>query len=182
MAKGKKGGKKDKGDKADALPPAPVKTGIDKLTPEQKKSLEARILRAFKTFDQQNNNTCDENEVPSMLRSLGLCPAQQDLALWIKDMVSDEPASFVTFEKFATVALKILADPPPRDDEETLYRAFVTLDGSQRGYLTPDELRIHLCGRGERFAEEEMDEMLAACVDADGKVYYEDFVRILAQS
>ena len=37
MAKGKKGGKKDKGDKADGVPPpAQVKTGIDKLSAEQK--------------------------------------------------------------------------------------------------------------------------------------------------
>ncbi|TPX37225.1 hypothetical protein SmJEL517_g00851 [Synchytrium microbalum] len=176
---GKKG-KKDKGDKADAAPPPAVKTGVEKLSEAQRDAIMARITKAFKTFDSQNNNTCDENEIPSILRSLGLCPSQAELALLIKDMVSDEPTAFVTFDKFSTVALKILAEPPPRDDEETLYRAFVTLDEHKRGYLTPDELRIHLCGKGEVFVDEEMDEMLASCVDADGKIYYEDFVRLLA--
>ena len=37
-------------------------------------------------------------------------------------------------------------------------------------------------GSGEKFTQEEFDELLASCVDPqEGKVFYEDFVKILAK-
>jgi Ca2+-binding EF-hand superfamily protein len=39
------------------------------------------------------------------------------------------------------------------------------------------------CSHGEKFSQEELEEMLAAAVDVEtGRIYYEDFAELLADS
>jgi Ca2+-binding EF-hand superfamily protein len=55
-------------------------------------------------------------------------------------------------------------------------------DTDSKGFLRPDELKDFLMGSGEKFSQEEFDELLASCVDPqEGKVFYEDYVKILAK-
>jgi Ca2+-binding EF-hand superfamily protein len=44
-------------------------------------------------------------------------------------------------------------------------------------------LLILCCSHGEKFSQEEVEEMLAAAVDVEtGRIYYEDFAELLADS
>ncbi|KAJ3046513.1 Dynein regulatory complex protein 8 [Rhizophlyctis rosea] len=138
---------------------------------------------AFDTFDQASNKTCDIREVGTIIRSLGIYPSEESLRGWIKEMEEDEPTGYVTHEKFFRVAFRILTSTSyVRDDEEKLFRAFQALDTENKGFLLPDDLRAAMTTEGEAFSTEEIDEMLMACTDpAEGKIYYEDYVTVLAQ-
>lgn len=90
-------------------------------------------------------------------------------------MEEEEPTGYVTFEKFEKVVLKLLQDTTlARDDEEKIYRAFKTLDQDSKGFLRPEELKEFMVQFGEKFTDEEFEEMLSSCVDPqEGKIYYE---------
>ena len=88
-------------------------------------------------------------------------------------MEDDEPTGYIRFEKLSATALKLLASNTyPRDNEETIYRAFQTLDVDRKGFLTTDELRGYMTS--DSLSKEELEEMLTACTDpASGKIFYE---------
>ncbi|KAI8806421.1 hypothetical protein BJ742DRAFT_816777 [Cladochytrium replicatum] len=163
------------------LAPQPVL--VQTVQDEFSLALLKRITKAFDTFDANNIHACDAREVGTIIRSLGVYPSEEQLKAWIKEMEPDEPNGYIMFERFSKVALRILtSNSTGRDDEEKLYRAFRTLDGERKGYLLPGELREALMNEGEQFSKEEMEEMIMACTDpTEGKIYYEDYVTILAQ-
>jgi calmodulin len=98
-------------------------------------------------------------------------------------METDEPTGYVPWDNFYKITSEIMkAKYPSKDDEESLFRAFQTLDTEKKGFLTPDELRQVMTTTGEPFTKEEIDEMLAACTDpTENKIYYEDYVMVLAK-
>ncbi|KAJ3193451.1 Dynein regulatory complex protein 8 [Irineochytrium annulatum] len=142
-------------------------------------------------------------EVGTILRSLGLCPSEEQLRSWIKEvflvylqsclrewsdtecassqMEEEEPSGYVQFDKFSKVATNVIKnDNIVRFDEELLYRAFLTLDVEKKGFLTPDELRKFMTTEGEAFSQEEVEEMLNASTDpTNNRVYYEGSERIV---
>ncbi|RKO90810.1 hypothetical protein BDK51DRAFT_12014, partial [Blyttiomyces helicus] len=130
---------------------------------------------AFDIFDQAQTKTCDVREVGTIIRYLGIYPSEEQLRAWIKEMEEEEPAGYVTLDRFSRVAIKLLtSNVIVRDDEERLFRAFLTLDTDKKGYLTPEELRAYMTTEGEPFSPEEIEEMLVACTDPnEGKIYYE---------
>ncbi|KAJ3328160.1 MAPK protein hog1 [Blyttiomyces sp. JEL0837] len=140
-----------------------------------------KIKLAFNTFDQAQNGTCDVREVGTIIRSLGVYPSEEQLRNWIKEMEEEEPTGYVQFDKFLKVVQQILATNPSRHDEEQIFRAFQALDAEKKGYLLPEELQKFLMTEGEPFSQEEIDEMLNACTDpTENKIYYEDYVTVLA--
>jgi len=49
--------------------------------------------------------------------------------------------------------------------------------------LSSHPLTARTCSHGEKFSQEELEEMLAAAVDVEtGRIYYEDFAELLADS
>ncbi|ORY46926.1 EF-hand [Rhizoclosmatium globosum] len=121
-------------------------------------NLVRKIKSAFTVFDQTSNGTCDVREIGTVIRSLGVNPSEEQLREKI-------------FSSNAAI----------RNDEEEIYRAFLALDAEKKGFLLPDDLKRFMMTEGEPFSQEEMDEMLAACTDtSDNRVYYEDFVSLLA--
>ncbi|KAI8921360.1 hypothetical protein PhCBS80983_g02420 [Powellomyces hirtus] len=156
---------------------------IEAIVPEETRiALCKKIKKAFDTFDQAENQTCDAREVGTIIRSLGIFPSEEQLRTWIAEMEGPDKTGYIAFEKLSKVALRLLTSNTLRDDEEKLYRAFLALDVDSKGYLTPDELRQFMTSEGEPFSNDEMEEMLMACTDpTDGKIWFEDYVTILAQ-
>ena len=62
----------------------------------------------------------------------------------------------------------------------TLYTTLQVLDEESKGYLEQDELMRLMTTMGEKFSADEVQEMMSAAVDTDGKVHYEDFAELLA--
>ncbi|KPI83973.1 hypothetical protein ABL78_6984 [Leptomonas seymouri] len=69
-----------------------------------------------------------------------------------------------------------------RDNEASILRAFEALDLEQKGYLVLLDLHTPLTTVGERFSNEEIEEMWRAMQDPEtSRLYYRDFVDVLAR-
>ncbi|KAJ3286643.1 Dynein regulatory complex protein 8 [Rhizoclosmatium sp. JEL0117] len=146
-------------------------------------NLVRKIKSAFTVFDQTSNGTCDVREIGTVIRSLGVNPSEEQLRGWVKEMEEEEPTGYIQYDKFFKVTTEKIfsSNAAIRNDEEEIYRAFLALDTEKKGFLLPDDLKRFMMTEGEPFSQEEMDEMLAACTDtSDNRVYYEDFVSLLA--
>merc|ERR1719299_292259 len=83
----------------------------------------------------------------------------------------------VDFPEFLSLMSRKMKDT---DTEEELVEAFKVFDRDGSGLINASEMRHVMSNLGEKISDEEMDEMLReADVDADGKIDYEEFVRMM---
>ncbi|KAK3578521.1 hypothetical protein CHS0354_007776 [Potamilus streckersoni] len=66
------------------------------------------------------------------------------------------------------------------DHETALKEAFRMFDRDGNGYIDAEELRICMVNLGEKLTLEEVEEMIKEVdVDFDGRMNYEEFVRLM---
>ena len=89
----------------------------------------------------------------------------------------------VEYSKLESVLVKQFMDMPAayvRDTEDRILRAFRAFDTDEKGYIEADTFKTIMTARGDAFRQEEAEVMLSACVE-NGRIYYEDFARMLAE-
>ena len=124
-------------------------------------------------------------EVPTIVRSLGINPSQNQLRE-IMNMVRDPDidSGFIQYDRFEKELLRLVTEQQNeliRDSEDKLLRAFRAFDPEGRGYIEPEKLKRFALNNGDKMTEEEVTEMLDFYVDkGSGHVYYEDFAEHLA--
>ncbi|XP_059984452.1 dynein regulatory complex protein 8 isoform X3 [Lagenorhynchus albirostris] len=114
-----------------------------------------KIKEAFEVFDHESNNTVDVEE--------------------------EEPTGYIRFEKFLPVMTEVLLERRYRPiPEDILHRAFEVLDPAKRGFLSKEELIKYMTEVGERFSQEEMEEMLSAAIDPESNsIHYKDYITMM---
>lgn len=66
------------------------------------------------------------------------------------------------------------------DEAEMIKQAFRLFDKDGNGFISPAEVRQGMASLGERFTEEEIQEMIReADCDGDGQINYEEFVEMM---
>jgi len=127
---------------------------------------------AFNMIDQNRDGFIDNEDLKDMLASLGKDPKDDE----IDSMIKEAPGP-INFTMFLTLFGEKLNGTDP---EDVIRNAFACFDVEGNGYLMEDRLRELLMTMGERFSEEECDEMLrGAPVDDNGRFDYIKFTRIL---
>ena len=144
----------------------------------KKKEVFKSIKEGFALFDRDGKGMCDVREIGTIVRHLGICPTEIELRDLITECEEEEPTGFIRFERFERMMSRVLLENQyPRDSEEKLLRAFRTLDPDNKGYIEAEKIRTLLTTHGERFSQEEMDDMLSFGSDAEsGHFHYEDYV------
>mmetsp|Transcript_47809 Transcript_47809/g.116388 ORF Transcript_47809/g.116388 Transcript_47809/m.116388 type:complete len:164 (+) Transcript_47809:245-736(+) len=146
--------------------------------------IKGKIKAAFGVFDKEERNMCDVREIGTIIRTLNIYPTEKQLQRWIHEIEEEEPTGFIHFDKFETLAIRLLtteAIQNKRNAEDEIVRAFQVLDVDKKGYLEAEELQRLVTTHGEKFSAEEVKEMLTAAVDAElGRIYYEDYAELLA--
>ena len=164
---------------------------------------EKKIVSAFKIFDHENNNTIDVREVGTVIRSLGLIPSEAELheiisecedgvdTMETTETMGTNPnnpngqdgsvTSVVKLEKFVPTVMAIMNSGKMKPaTEELLLQAFQVLDSNDQGFLTDSEITDYMTKEGEPFSQDEMNEMLEACVDREsGNLLYKNFLNQL---
>jgi calmodulin len=144
-----------------------------------------KIKEAFLLFDKEKKGTIDQLEVPTVMRYLGAYPTEKALVQDIlPEMQDEEMTSYVTFEKLEAKLLAILKSREwEPDPEDVLLQAFRTLDRDGHGYIELDRLKELLTTQGSApFREKEYETFATFSKDFESdKVYYEDYVAIMAQ-
>lgn len=159
----------------------------DDCTPLE--SIRDNVRSAFHLVELQTKDkrgTCDQRDVPTVCRALGINPTQEQLHEILNEMSGDEESSgYVAFERFETVMIRALTDQRAkfvRDNEETILRAFRALDPNHQGFVEGDNLKKLLMSQGDAFDASEADEMIdEAAEKGSNRIYYEDFAALLAR-
>ncbi|XP_016081029.1 calmodulin-A-like [Ornithorhynchus anatinus] len=136
----------------------------------------AKCKEAFELFDQDADGTITTKELGTVMRSLGQNPTEAELK-GIIDQVDTDGNGTVDFPEFLGLMAQMMKDPEVEDGIREAFRMF---DKDGNGYISAAELRQVLATLGEKLTDEEVDEMIrGADTDGDGKVNYEEFVRVL---
>lgn len=144
----------------------------DQLTPQQLEELK----EAFAIYDLDGDGTITTRELGSVMRALGLNPTEAEILNFIKEVDLDNSGS-INFDEFAVLMVDKIKDI---DSEEDVIAAFKVFDMENKGYITQHELRHVMTNLGEKLSDQEISDMMReADADGDGKINYEDFVKIM---
>ncbi|XP_072045775.1 myosin regulatory light polypeptide 9-like [Amphiura filiformis] len=126
---------------------------------------------AFNMIDQNRDGFVDKEDLHDMLASLGKNPTEG----YLDDMMSMAPGP-INFTMFLTLFGEKLNGTDP---EDVILNAFACFDEENVGHINEDNLRELLTTMGDRFTEEEVDEMFREAPIKKGHFNYREFVRIL---
>lgn len=127
---------------------------------------------AFNMIDQNRDGFIDKEDLHDMLASLGKNPTDE----YLEGMMNEAPGP-INFTMFLTMFGEKLNGTDP---EDVIRNAFACFDEEASGFIHEDHLRELLTTMGDRFTDEEVDEMYReAPIDKKGNFNYVEFTRIL---
>jgi len=126
---------------------------------------------AFNMIDQNRDGFIDVDDLKDMLASLG-----KDLPdKYFEGMMAEAPGP-INFTMFLTMFGEKLNGTDP---EEVIRNAFQCFDDDHSGKINEDYLRELLTSMGDRFTEEQVDEMFREAPIKNNDFDYLEFTRIL---
>ncbi|CAH4033872.1 unnamed protein product [Pieris brassicae] len=135
---------------------------------------QAQILEfkeAFNMVDQNRDGFVDKDDLHDMLASLGKNPTED----YLEGMMNEAPGP-INFTMFLTLFGERLQGTDP---EDVIKNAFGCFDEENLGVIQEDRLRELLTTMGDRFTDDDVDEMLREAPIRDGLFDYVEFTRIL---
>jgi Ca2+-binding EF-hand superfamily protein len=126
---------------------------------------------AFNMIDQNHDGFIDKDDLHDMLASLGKNPTDQ----YLETMMNEAPGP-INFTMFLTMFGEKLNGTDP---EDVIKNAFACFDDENKGFINEDRLRELLTTMGDRFTEEEVDEMYREAPIKNSNFDYIEFTRIL---
>ncbi|XP_060071083.1 myosin regulatory light chain 2, smooth muscle minor isoform-like [Ylistrum balloti] len=126
---------------------------------------------AFNMIDQNRDGFIDKEDLHDMLASLGKNPTDESL----DEMMNCAPGP-INFTMFLTMFGEKLNGTDP---EDVIKNAFACFDEDATGYINEERLRELLTTMGDRFTDDEVDEMLREAPIKHCMFNYVEFTRIL---
>ncbi|KAK3093493.1 hypothetical protein FSP39_016409, partial [Pinctada imbricata] len=124
---------------------------------------------AFSMFDKNGDGHICQEELGTVMRSLGQAPTDAEVHKMISD-VDLNTNGMVEFDEFITMMQKYQHNMNP---EEEMLEAFRVFDKDGNGYISADELSHVMTTLGEKLSRDEVDAMIKeADLDKDGQVNY----------
>ncbi|XP_035666184.1 myosin regulatory light chain 12B-like isoform X3 [Branchiostoma floridae] len=126
---------------------------------------------AFNMIDQNRDGFIDKEDLHDMLASLGKNPTDA----YLEDMMNEAPGP-INFTMFLTLFGEKLNGTDP---EDVIKNAFGCFDEDGSGAVSEEQIRELLMTMGERFSEEQVDDLFRDAPIKEGQFYYPEFVRVL---
>merc|ERR1711910_33993 len=140
--------------------------------------LNAEFKEAFDEFDTDKSGTISPEELLGVLRAMGQNPTEDELLNLVLEVDIDGNGT-IEFEGFLTMMKKKASEA---DEEADLREAFKIFDRDKDGYISMKELKKVCSMLGTMLTKEELDEFMAeADKDGNGKLDYDEFVKMLLQ-
>lgn len=137
------------------------------------------IRNTFDLFDTDKNGTLSREEIAKVLRNTGCNPTAQELEDMFKSI---DTAGYgeVQYSDFLEYYAKRFYDPLRNEEQETR-EAFKMFDLNGDGYIDLQEFKTVMTNMGEEsLSDAEFKEIIKhADIDFDGKVNYEEFIRMM---
>lgn len=122
-------------------------------------------------IDQNRDGFIDNDDLKDMLASLGKEVTDE----YLDEMMNQAPGA-INFTMFLTLFGERLQGTDP---EDVIRNAFACFDDNQTGKIHEDYLREILTTFGERFTDDQIDDMYKEAPIKDGMFDYVEFTRIL---
>ncbi|ORX46319.1 calmodulin [Hesseltinella vesiculosa] len=146
----------------------------DQLDPAQI----SELREAFDLFDRDKNGFIDTKELGAVMQSLQMNPSDAEL----RDMINEADADgngTMDFSEFLSLMARKQRDT---DTTQELRQAFQVFDKDGNNYISKDELRQVMDSVGEKLTQAQLEEMIQeADTDGDGRINYEEFVKMMAK-
>ncbi|XP_023037758.1 neo-calmodulin [Drosophila willistoni] len=139
------------------------------LTEEQVKE----IYDAFKLFDVDHTGNITAVEMGNVMRSIGQLPTEAELYDLIDtvDLDGDGEVDFQEFLHMMAMRFQNLYD------DNILMEAFKVFDRDEDGVITQPDLKIVMTNLGEKFTEQEFQDMFREVdTDNNGVITFEEFL------
>ena len=135
----------------------------------------AEFRDAYTLFDRIGDGKIDGDQIPDLLRAMGLNPVGSDL----QSVVEEHKNKRVEFPVFLGIYTQFSAKPEPV--REDFIEGFKCYDRDNSGTIDGGTLRGMLCLRGDsKLTEEEANELLAPVEDPkNGIVNYEEIIKLV---
>jgi len=126
---------------------------------------------AFNMIDQNRDGFIDKDDLHDMLASLGKDPSDA----YLESMMNEAPGA-INFTMFLTLFGERLQGTDP---EDVIKNAFGCFDETNSGVINEEYLRELLTSMGDRFQDDEVDDMYREAPIKKGMFDYVEFTRIL---
>lgn len=126
---------------------------------------------AFNMIDQNKDGFIDKEDLHDVLASLGKNPTDA----FLEDMLKEAPGP-INFTMFLTlISEKIYCIDP----EDVILNAFSCFDENNTGKIPESDLREYLMTMGDRFTEEQVDEIFLEAPIKNNLFDFVEFTRML---
>lgn len=131
---------------------------------------------AFRNFDKDNNEEIDEEELGTVMRSLGYSPTDAQLKDMMKRVDLDGNGS-ISFSEFVILMKKCEVET---DFDREIREAFKFFDKNGSGSIDKQELTDIMKGLGANLSEAEIDLLMReADTNCDGTIEIDEFLKIM---
>ena len=148
-----------------------------------------QVKEVFAKFDRDGSGMIDEAELQLVLMALNKPCQDEDIKKYLAQGDLDGDGNISLSEFCVMVGIKYEGDEedPRVTEAEILKECFAVFDSDGSGYIERHEMMNIMCNLGTAsFAapsEETVDALLAeADIDGDGKISYNEFVRVMQSS
>eukprot|EP00092_Neocalanus_flemingeri_P001249 GFUD01001334.1.p1 GENE.GFUD01001334.1~~GFUD01001334.1.p1 ORF type:complete len:150 (+),score=70.03 GFUD01001334.1:37-486(+) len=148
------------------------------MTTDLELLLNAEFKEAFDEFDTDGSGAISSKELLGVMRAMGQNPTEDELLNLVMEVDMDGNGT-IEFNEFLDMMKKKASEV---DEEAELKEAFKIFDRDKDGFISMKELKKVTSMLGTVLTKEEIDEFMAeADVDGNGKLDYDEFVKMLLQ-
>eukprot|EP01097_Dermamoeba_algensis_P001881 TRINITY_DN1730_c0_g1_i1.p1 TRINITY_DN1730_c0_g1~~TRINITY_DN1730_c0_g1_i1.p1 ORF type:complete len:150 (-),score=49.93 TRINITY_DN1730_c0_g1_i1:76-525(-) len=134
------------------------------------------FTEAFEVFDKENIGKIPTKELGNLMRALGQIPSEAEVKYWI----GYHDKALLTLKEFLGLMARKLKDS---EYEEDIKEAFKVFDKDGKGFVLVSDLKHIMKNIGEKVTDEEIADLLKEVeTKKDGKVYLNDFLKLLKDS
>lgn len=132
----------------------------------------------FQIFDKNGDDKISTTELGAVLSKFGQDPSDDKIQEMITEYDTDGNGT-IEFKEFLDIMAKKMNETHSDDEIREAFRLF---DKDSNGYITGDELKEIMAVLGEDLSDKEVEDMInTADSDADGRINYHEFVRIMTK-
>ena len=134
----------------------------------------AEFQEAFALFDRKGDGTIPVEELPTVLRALGL-DRQKDRYEAMMSKLTVDKNGMLDFPQFLELMEPVLEET---DMEDELLEAFQLFDKDKNGFISVATMRYLLSDLEQKLTEEEIDAIIdMADIDGNGMIDYKKFIK-----
>ena len=134
-----------------------------------------RLQNVFYIFDRNNEGLLDFQSIVKIFKIYGKDLSKEDLNILEKKLVL-ECKNKISFSELIDIISEMNIEFSYKEELNEIFDFF---DTGNKGYILVDDLKSNLLYLGEVLTEKEIEECMKDIDNMDGKITYENFLRIM---